>query len=150
MHRRFALAAMIALGLSMAATSTAGAASIVVLGSAAFAGPQGSGWGTSRPAKIYNGGDASGQVREIQWASWGGKTAIGYGLNAIFKPHGGYYPEPVLIELRASGLGKCSPSGPRAYTHLSTRVPGRPEGPLGPWSPWPFSGQSLCKFGFGA
>lgn len=145
MHRRFVLAAMLAVGLSMTgASGTAGAGSKVVLGSTAFQPLGGQGWGTSRPARIFNGGDQSGLVREIQWTSWGGKTAIGYGLNAIFKPQGGYYSEPVLIELRASGLGKCSSSGPLAYTHLSTRVPARPEAPLGPWSSWS-GANSICK-----
>jgi hypothetical protein len=43
-----------------------------------------------RPHKLFNGGDPSGLVTHIHWVSWGGKTAIGYGLNPIFKPGGGY------------------------------------------------------------
>jgi hypothetical protein len=151
MPRRLALAAVIfAAALSVAAASLAasgGTASPVVLGSAAFAGQGGEGWGTSRPRKIYNGGDPSGLVREIQWTSWGGNTAIGYGIHFIFKPQGGYFSEPVLIELRASGLGKCSSSGSRAYAHLSVREPERPEGPYGRWSSWS-GAKSICQFGF--
>jgi hypothetical protein len=60
-------------------------------------------------------------------------TAIGYGLNSIVKPNGGYYSRPVIIELRAQKLGRCTSSGPRAYTQLYFRVPSRSEGPLGPW-----------------
>src|SRR5438270_557935 len=90
--------AVMLIGLSVAAFS-AGGANTVVLGSATFAGTGGEGWGTSHPAKVYNGGDPSGLVKEIQWTSWGGKTAIGYGLGYIFKPHGGYYNRPVLVEL---------------------------------------------------
>lgn len=132
-------------GSSQAATT----ASTAVLGSAVFAGPNGEGWGTVRPAKVYNGGDASGQIREIHWTSWGGKTAIGYGLNAIFKPHGGYYPQPVIVEVRASGLGKCTSDGPPAYTHLSVRSPTKPDGPLGAWHAWEYSpSKGLCEFGF--
>ena len=151
MRRRFVLAAMLAVALALtggqAASGRARAASTVVLGSAVFAGSMGEGWGTSRPARIFNGGDPSGLVKEIHWVSWGGKTAIGYGLNFIFKPHGGYYSEPVIIELRASGLGRCTPSGPPAYSHLSVRSPERPEGHLGASSSWS-GAKTLCKFGF--
>jgi hypothetical protein len=123
-------------GGSLVAYGAAGASSTVVLGSATFPGQGAEGWGTARPRRFYNGGDRSGLVNEIHWTTWGGKTAIGYGLNAIFKPHGGYYPQPVLIEIRASGLGKCSATGPLAYTHLSVRGPERPEGPWRSWRAW--------------
>jgi hypothetical protein len=125
------LAIVCSLSVVLAATTASGASS-VVLGSAAFAGPHGEGWGTAKPTRIYNGGDPSGLVTHIHWKSWGGRSAIGYGLNAIFKPHGGYYSHLAQIELRAHGLGKCG-SGPRAYTQLSFRVPSYPGGPLGAW-----------------
>jgi hypothetical protein len=51
---------------------------------------QRAGWGTAKPARIFNGGDPSGLVTHIRWASWGGSTANGHGLNWIFKPGGGY------------------------------------------------------------
>ena len=127
-----------------ATVATANGTSSVVLGSAAFA-PHGEGWGTTRPPKLFNGGDPSGLVTHIHWASWGGSTAIGYGLNPIFKPGGGYYSHMARIELRAHTLGKCSSRGPRAYTQLSFRVPSRPGGPLGPWEPWS-GAKSVCKF----
>jgi hypothetical protein len=150
MGARFALAiVVIAAGLSVPAASLAASghtASTVVLGSAAFAGQGGEGWGTSRPMRVFNGGDPSGLLREIRWASWGGSSAIGYALHPIFKPHGGYYPEPVLAIVRASGLGRCSPSGPLAYTHLSIRDPERPDGPLGAWYAWS-GAKSICKVG---
>lgn len=126
-------------------TAPAAIASGVVLGSPAFAKPYGEGWGTARPAKLYNGGDPSGLVKEIQWTSWGGRTAIGYGLGWIFKPNGGYYERPVLVELRAQSLGHCGSQS--AYTQLAIRVPPKPEGPLGPWHLWS-EAKSLCHFGF--
>jgi len=155
MHRRLILAAVtLAVALSAAGVSIArsggtraATASTVVLGSAAFAGHGAEGWGTSRPHRIFNGGDPSGLVREIQWTGWGGRSAIGFGLHAIFKPHGGYYPEPVLIELRASDLGRCKPGGPPTYRQLSFRVPERPEGSLGPWTLWS-GAKTLCKSPF--
>ncbi len=128
----------------MAAGSGASAAGSVVLGSRAFALPDGAGWGTPRPSKIFNGGDPSGLVSNIHWNSWGGPSATGHGLNSIFKPAGGYYGQLVTIELRAYAIGKCSSHGPRAYTRLAVRVPSRPGGPLGAWTPWSSSG-NVCR-----
>jgi hypothetical protein len=148
MLRRFALATTLTLtAAGSLVCGAAGASSPVVLGSATFAGHGGEGWGSVAPRRFYNGGDPSGLVKEIHWTSWGGKTAIGYGLHAIFKPQGGYYPQAVLVEVRASGLGKCSASGPPAYTHLSVRGPERPEGPFGPWRAWS-EAPNICKFAF--
>ena len=144
MPRRFALTAALAITCSIAACGAA-AASNLVLGSAAFAGTGGEGWGTSLPAKIFNGGDPSGLVKEIQWTSWGGRTAIGYGLGWIFKPAGGYYNRPLLVELRAESLGHCGSQ--RAYTQLAIRTPSKPEAPLGSWHLWS-EAKSLCRFGF--
>jgi len=115
-----------------------------VLGARAFAAPHGEGWATARPARIFNGGDPSGLVTRIHWTSWGGTSAVGYGLNPIFKPQGGYYSRPAQIELRAHALGKCSPQGPRAYTQLSFRVPSYPGGPLGAWMLWS-GARTICR-----
>lgn len=130
-------------GASTGTRPLAAARGRVVLGAKAFA-PNGTGWGSSRPSTIFNGGDPSGLVTHIHWSSWGGSTARGHGLNAIFKPHGGYYRQLATIELRASSLGHCSAGGPRAYRHLDIRVPARPGGPLGPWTAWA-GAQSICR-----
>lgn len=45
------------------ASSAAGGSGSVVLGSAEFAKPDGEGWGSAQPARIYNGGDPSGLVK---------------------------------------------------------------------------------------
>jgi hypothetical protein len=127
------------------ASSAAGSSGSVVLGSAEFAKPDGEGWGSAQPARVYNGGDPGGLVTEIRWTSWGSSTAIGYGLNWIFKPGGGYYSRPVIVELRAQGLGHCE-SRP-AYTQLAIRGPSKPEGQLGAWHLWS-EAKSLCRFGF--
>ncbi len=105
----------------------------VVLGAKAFA-PHGWGWGTKKPARIFNGGDPSGMVTQIHWKRWGGAVTIGHGRNPIFKPHGGYYAHQVRIKLRASAIGVCG--GRRAYTQLFVREPSHPGGPLGPWRSW--------------
>jgi hypothetical protein len=124
------------------ATFTAPASAGVVLGGKAYGAPNGAGWGAERPHFIYNGGDASGSIRDVRWISWGGSTAIGWGKNPIFKPGGGYYRRPATIKLRASAIGRCE--GRRAYLRLSVRVPKHPGGRLGPWRSW--SGSStICS-----
>jgi len=116
----------------------------IVLGSKAFT-LYGIGWGTPHPRVIFNGGDPSGRAWNIRWSNWGAGVAIGHGLNWLFRPQGGYYGTPGVIEVRAYGIGRCSPTGPRAYLHLQARVPARPGGSLGRWFAW--GGQrNLCHW----
>jgi hypothetical protein len=100
-------------------------------------GPYAEGWGEAAPVTISNGGaSASGTVSSIHWSSWGGNVAVGRGLNPIFKPQGGYYSRPAVIELRASVIRRCTPGGPLVYTRFTTREPSKPGGPFGPWLAW--------------
>jgi hypothetical protein len=95
------------------------------------------GWGEAAPTTISNGGaSASGTISDIHWRSWGGRVAVGRGLNPLFKPHGGYYRRPGVIELHVSAVKRCSPGGPRVYTRLAVRQPSRPGGPFGRWGFW--------------
>jgi len=126
------------------AGATARAKHTVVLGSRSFHAPGGVGWGSQHPSEIFNGGDPSGLVSKIHWRSWGAPTADGHGLNAIFKPHGGYYRRRVRIELRAYDLGRCATDGPLAYRKLEAREPSRPGGRDGKWFAWGGAG-SICK-----
>ncbi|MBS1846376.1 MAG: hypothetical protein JST53_18355 [Actinobacteria bacterium] len=125
-----------------ALAGSAGAAAIPTLGAKAFAAPYGKGFGTAEPKEIFNGGDPSGSVRDIKWTGWGNPSAIGYGLNPIFKPHGGYYRKPARIELRATALGKCGKQA--AYTKLEVRIPKKPGGKLGKWMSWS-GAYTICK-----
>jgi hypothetical protein len=118
---------------------------VPVLGSKAFAKPYGAGFGKAEPAAIFNGGDPSGEVSKIHWTDWGEPTATGYGLNAIFKPHGGYYRKRARVELRATNLGKCGKQ--IAYTRLEVRIPKHPGGKLGKWFAWA-GAKTLCKSPF--
>lgn len=145
MRRRIILAVLAAAAVGAGALVAHGSTGPPVLGSPAFATPYGEGWGSAKPRRLYNGGDPSGLVREIRWTSWGGAAAYGYGINSIFKPKGGYYPQPVIVEVRAQNLGKCGSQS--AYTRLYVRTPVKPEGPLGPWNEWS-EAKTLCKFGF--
>jgi hypothetical protein len=119
-----------------------------VLGSHAFAGKYGTGWGKYRPSTIFNGGDPSGLITKIHWKHWGRKKASGFGLNAIFRPEGGYYRKLARIQLSASNLGHCAAGRPLAYRHLSFRVPAKPGGKLGRWHSWS-GAHTLCESAFG-
>jgi hypothetical protein len=142
---RLLLPVLVIVAATLGLAAPAGAAANLVLGAHDFAGKYGAGWGTAEPSEIFNGGDPSGSVRNIHWRNWGDPTAIGFGLNPIFKPGGGYYRKPARIELRATDIGRCS--GRRAYRMLEARVPKKPGGPLGPWFAW--SGAStICKSAF--
>jgi hypothetical protein len=115
---------------------------IPTLGSKTFAAPYGAGFGLPEPEAIFNGGDPSGEVREITWTGWGNPIAIGYGRNPIFKPHGGYYRALARIELRATKLGECAKRA--AYTRLEVRVPKVPGGKLGKWQLWA-GAKTICE-----
>jgi hypothetical protein len=117
-------ALFVAIALTAIVAASAGAAADPVLGSKAFTAPVGAGFGSAEPSEIFNGGDPSGSVTKIHWTGWGNPSAIGYGLNPIFKPGGGYYAKPARIELRATDLGHCGTS--RAYTRLEARFPQAP------------------------
>src|SRR5271169_1536490 len=97
----------------------------VVLGSFAYAGSIGVGWGTEHPSEIFNGGDPSGLVSRIHWKSWGGSTADGQGSTSIFKSGGGYYNTQVPAQLHTYDLGRCTAHGRLAYRRLSVREPSR-------------------------
>ncbi len=116
-----------------------------VLGNRAFSAPYGSGFGTEQPIEIYNGGDASGQIENITWQDWGATVSTGQGSGHQFRPEGGYYDQPVDVQLMAKNLGRCPQSPRPAYTMLLARFPDYPGGPLGPWHRWSGSGD-ICEY----
>ena len=117
-------------------TLGAGEESQVTLGSSKFFAPLSRGFGTVRPKEIFNGGDPSGLVTNINWVSWGGAQATGHGLSAIFKPGGGYYGTPVRIDLIARDEGTCPGVSHPADRQLFAREPSRPRGKPGKWFLW--------------
>ena len=123
-------------GHSEAGYSTGCPRSGVVLGSVRSYGPYSHvGWGTCAPRYITNGGDMASQASRIHWSRWGGRMALGRGVTWL-DTNAGAGLGPVPIELRASVLGRCSPSGPRAYRRLEYRAPKRVGGPLSRWTIW--------------
>jgi hypothetical protein len=115
-------------------------------------GPRGSGasgtkgYGHAHPKIIYNGGDPSGDIQHIRWKHWGSATSTGRGKTSVFKPHGGYYTTPALVELRASHVEHCVDGGGWAYTLLKAREPKKPGGRLGKWFVWSNT-ETLCNTG---
>jgi hypothetical protein len=138
----FILGVLLAAASAQAEEELGPAEPIPVLGSKAFSAPFGSGFGTAEPVDVFNGGDPSGEVSKIRWTGWGNPTAIGTGLNPIFKPHGGYYRKPARVELRATKLGKCKTKV--AYTRLEIRAPKHPGGKLGKWMLWA-GAKTICE-----
>jgi hypothetical protein len=120
------------------------AAATVLLGSPSYV-MNGAGFGTERPATIFNGGVPSGMVSGISWSSWGGPTASGRGRNPLYKPQGGYFRQNGKVALRAEKIGTCPDGTGPAYTELWARFPNWPGGPLGPWVKWSGS-QTICSF----
>lgn len=43
-------------------------------------GPTQVGYGAARPREVFNGGDPTGHLWDIDWASWGSSRAIGHGM----------------------------------------------------------------------
>jgi hypothetical protein len=96
----------------------------VVLGSKNFIVWGGVGFGTAHPTKIVVGSDPSVIITGIRWHGWGRRTASGVGSYHV--PHfghgGNYYRKRFRADLRVSGIGRCHPSGPRAYMALKVRL----------------------------
>lgn len=50
-------------------------------------GGYGRGFGQVEPSDVYNGGDPTGQVTNIEWGSWGGPQATGAGISEYVGPN---------------------------------------------------------------
>ena len=124
-----ALATTLAVRRSAVVQPTASGA---VLGSTHFTPYHGTGWGSASPTHIWNGGDCLGTVIDIRWEHWGSSNALGVG-RTCGRPVGPYSQR---IELRATDLGRCSPSGPVAYLKLYVRERSSKSGQLGRWERW--------------
>lgn len=66
------------------------------------------GYGTVRPAEVFNGGDPTGRIWDITWSSWGGDQARGTGT-AYYEPPGASVAESVKAPatIVAYNLGTC-------------------------------------------
>jgi hypothetical protein len=71
--------------------------------------PNQEGYGTVRPAKVFNGGDPTGMIWGITWSSWGGEQATGTGT-AHWEPPGASVADSVNepATIVAYNLGTCN------------------------------------------
>jgi hypothetical protein len=80
------------------------------------------GYGLVRPSTIFNGGDPTGAVRNVQWQSWGGSQATGHGLGWYVPPDrdvaGGQSEAATVV---AFDLGSCR--GTLAYRAIEWYFP---------------------------
>jgi hypothetical protein len=63
------------------------AAAVPTLGQPAGVFAHGQGFGQVKPAKIFNGGDPTGLVTQVDWRSWGGAQAIATGISDYVGPN---------------------------------------------------------------
>jgi hypothetical protein len=138
------IAALVLMGVLGALATASRSSTQVVLGSEDFA-PNGHGFGTAHPNRIYNGGDVNGLVRKIHWKDWGAAQTFGEGRGYQFKPEGGYYSRTVTVQLRASHIGHCPGHGRTAYTKLKARMQKEPGGEFGRWFRWA-GAANICSF----
>ncbi len=84
------------------------------------------GYGTVRPAKVFNGGDPTGRIWNITWSSWGGEQATGTGL-ANWEPPGAAVAYSVTqpATIVAYDLGTCN--GQLMYQAAKWYFPGKGE-----------------------
>jgi hypothetical protein len=84
--------------------------------------PNQRGYGHARPSTVFNGGDPTGLVSDIHWATWGGAKAIGTGTSDYVGPTqsvaGGTEESARIV---AFHLGSCH--GRRAYDAVEWYFP---------------------------
>ena len=141
--RRLPLLLLLASVLVLLPAAVASATPEPALGSPGHLAPTAKGYGKAHPRYVFNGGDPSGEVAQLEWRHWGATTAKGRGVTWLLRPEGGYYARPGKIVLRAEALGTC-PDGTVAYTRLEFRVAHHPGGPVGEhWRLWSGDGD-IC------
>ena len=71
--------------------------------------PSVKGYGTVRPARVFNCGDPTGDIWDITWSSWGGEQATGTGTS-YWEPPGASVAESVKepATIVAYKLGNCN------------------------------------------
>lgn len=90
-----------------------------------LAGPWGrdqQGYGRAQPRTVFNGGDPTGLISNIEWLTWGGPRAVGIGISTYVGPAQAVAegrPESAVIVL--SRLGTCR--GRAAYNAVQWFFP---------------------------
>jgi hypothetical protein len=67
------------------------------------------GYGEVRPVTIFNGGDPTGYITDVQWSSWGSTTATGTGVAQYYDPTTQIVADsrPESANVVAFNLGTC-------------------------------------------
>ncbi len=86
-------------------------------------GPDQAGYGTVRPAHIFNGGDPTGNVQHVHWTGWGAGQAIGQGVAEYVWPGTSVASNAPTSGARvvAFHLGSCR--GHRSYNAIEWYFP---------------------------
>jgi PAB1-binding protein PBP1 len=124
------LAAAIATTMALAACSTTGVPTASADPQPTLGGvwnPSVRGYGTVRPVRVFNGGDPTGDIWDITWASWGGERAIGRGLSYGIPPGATSVAESIKqpATIVAYNLGTCN--GQLMYQAAKWYFPGNGE-----------------------
>ncbi|HKN54590.1 MAG TPA: hypothetical protein VJX66_18970 [Amycolatopsis sp.] len=85
-------------------------------------GPGQQGYGTARPATIFNGGDPTGLVTGVHWQSWGGPVAIGTGMSSDARNTDVANAQQRKATIQAFNLGVCK--GKLMYQAIEWYFPG--------------------------
>jgi hypothetical protein len=121
------LAGVIGCGASHTAVVVLDAASrtATVTASPILAGPWGpaqEGYGHAEPRNVFNGGDPTGLIKNIEWLTWGGPRAVGVGRGFYVAPNQitaeGHSAAAVIVAFK---LGSCR--GRRAYNAVQWYFP---------------------------
>ena len=122
--------------IAIAAGVSAAAASVLLAAPAANAdgqptlgrvwAPNQEGYGSVRPAKVFNGGDGTGMIWNITWSSWGGAQATGTGTAGYVGPgQSNAEAQSTSATIVAYDLGTCN--GKLMYQAAKWYFPGKGE-----------------------
>jgi hypothetical protein len=80
------------------------------------------GYGHVHPRNVFNGGDPTGLIKNIEWLTWGGPRAVGVGSGFYVSPNQvtaeGHRAAAVIVAFK---LGSCH--GRRAYNAVQWYFP---------------------------
>ena len=85
--------------------------------------PYGIGWGEVKPRVVSTGGDPTGQVRQIRWSNWGGRTAVGVGISTYVWPGTGVASNPPVQGARIVVFNRGICRGRASYNAVEWYFP---------------------------
>jgi hypothetical protein len=122
MRWRKALIVLFCVVAAVAATEASAGTTPTPILTGAYTVPSSKGFGQVKPTTIYLGGDPTGLVCRIRWASWGGQFAVGTGTGYYIGPHqvvAAGHQAPAVVVLYHLGSWRGRP----AYTKFQWYFP---------------------------